>query len=97
MVCVFVSRLWGIHSSVRYTLVYFVGLKCSQRFHLHAHTVCIKKKATFEIQISHNYSDLIVLKCVELMTRDKKRVLFTKAINRSCPIKRKSFVLRLAK
>ena len=30
-----------------------------------------KKKATFEIQISHNYSDLIVLKCVELMIRDK--------------------------
>ncbi len=61
-------------------------------------TVCIKKRLAFEIQISHNYSDLIVLKCVELMTRDKKRVLFTnKAINRSCPIKRKSFVLRLAK
>ena len=58
-------------------------------------TVCIR--LPFEIQISHNYSDLIVLKCVELMTRDKKRVLFTKAINRSCPIKRKSFVLRLAK
>ncbi len=56
-----------------------------------------KKRLPFEIQISHNYSDFIVLKCVELMTRDKKRVLFTKAINRSCPIKRKSFVLRLAK
>ena len=25
----------------------------------------------FEIQISHNYSDLIVLKCVELMIREK--------------------------
>ena len=33
--------------------------------------MCIKKKASFEIQISHNYSDLIVLKCVELMIRDK--------------------------
>ncbi len=34
-------------------------------------TVCIKKRLVFEIQISHNYSDLIVLKCVELMIRDK--------------------------
>ena len=25
-------------------------------------TVCIKKRLVFEIQISHNYSDLIVLK-----------------------------------
>ncbi len=65
--------------------------------YVHKYTVCIKKRLPFEIQISHNYSDLIVLKCVELMTRDKKRVLFTKAINRSCPIKSKSFVLRLAK
>ncbi len=30
-----------------------------------------KKRLVFEIQISHNYSDLIVLKCVELMIRDK--------------------------
>ena len=30
-----------------------------------------KKRLLFEIQISHNYSDLIVLKCVELMIRDK--------------------------
>ena len=37
VVCVFASRLWGIYSSVRYTFVYFVGLKCSQRSHLHAH------------------------------------------------------------
>ena len=28
-------------------------------------------RLVFEIQISHNYSDLIVLKCVELMIRDK--------------------------
>ena len=50
--------------------------------------MCIKKRLVFEIQISHNYSDLIVLKCVELMIRDKKRVrvLFTEEINRSCPI-----------
>ncbi len=39
-------------------------------------TLCsvYKKKRlrlVFEIQISHNYSDLIVLKCVELMIRDK--------------------------
>ncbi len=34
-------------------------------------TVCTKKRLVFEIQISHNYSDLIVLKCVELMIRDK--------------------------
>ncbi len=33
---------------------------------------CVSKKGlVFEIQISHNYSDLIVLKCVELMIRDK--------------------------
>ncbi len=30
-----------------------------------------KKRLVFEIQISHNYIDLIVLKCVELMIRDK--------------------------
>jgi hypothetical protein len=35
------------------------------------YTVCIKKRLVFEIQISHNYSDLIVLNCVELMIRDK--------------------------
>ncbi len=35
-----------------------------------ASTVCIKKRLVFEIQISHNYSDLIVLKCVA-MIRDK--------------------------
>ncbi len=35
------------------------------------YTVCIKKRLVFEIQISHNYSDVIVLKCVELMIRDK--------------------------
>ena len=34
-----------------------------------------KKRLVFEIEISHNYSDLIVLNCVELMTCDKKRVL----------------------
>ena len=34
-------------------------------------TVCIKKRLVFEIQISHNYSDLIVLNCVELMIRDE--------------------------
>ncbi len=33
--------------------------------------VCIKKRLVFEIQISHNYSDMIVLNCVELMIRDK--------------------------
>ena len=60
---------------------------------LHNYSV-YKKRLVFEIQISHNYSDLIVLKCIELMIR--KRVLFTKEINRSCPISRKSFVLRLA-
>ncbi len=36
-----------------------------------SYTVCIKKRLPFEIQISHTYSDLIVLKCVELMIRDK--------------------------
>ena len=30
-----------------------------------------KKRLVFEIQISHKYIDLIVLKCVELMIRDK--------------------------
>ena len=30
-----------------------------------------KKRLVFEIQISHNYSDLIVLKCVELTIRGK--------------------------
>ncbi len=34
-------------------------------------TMCIKKRLVFEIQICHNYSDLIVLKCVELMICDK--------------------------
>ena len=34
-------------------------------------TVCIKKRLVFEIQISHNYCDLIVLNCVELMIPDK--------------------------
>ena len=29
-----------------------------------------KKRLVFEIEISHNYSDLIVLNCVELMIRD---------------------------
>ena len=38
-----------------------------------------KKRLPFEIQISHNYSDLIVLKCVELMTRDKKTCLIHKS------------------
>ena len=33
--------------------------------------MCIKKRLVFEIQISHNYSDLIVLNCVELLIRDK--------------------------
>ncbi len=35
------------------------------------YTVCIKQRLVFEIQISHNYSDLIALKCVELMIPDK--------------------------
>ena len=35
------------------------------------YTVCIKKRLVFEIQISHNYSDLIVLNCVELMISDE--------------------------
>ncbi len=35
------------------------------------YTVCIKKRLVFEIQISNNYSDLIVLKCVELTIRGK--------------------------
>ncbi len=35
------------------------------------YTVCIKKRLVSENRISHNYSDLIVLKCVELMIRDK--------------------------
>jgi hypothetical protein len=30
-----------------------------------------KKRLVFEIQISHNYSDLIVLNCVELRIRDE--------------------------
>ncbi len=30
-----------------------------------------KKRLVFEIQISHKYIDLIVLKCVELKIRDK--------------------------
>ncbi len=36
----------------------------------------IKKRLVFEIQISHNYSDLIVLNCVELMIRDKKCLIY---------------------
>ena len=92
VVVIFIVLYSRYSTSLVIIIELYVG-KC----YLVIHTVCIKKKATFEIQISHNYSDLIVLKCVELMTRDKKRVLFTKAINRSCPIKRKSFVLRLAK
>ena len=43
---------------------------CKQPLKQHS-TVCIKKRLVFEIQISHNYSDLIVLKYVELMIRDK--------------------------
>ena len=43
---------------------------------LPTYTVCIKKKLVFEIQISHNYSDLIVLNCVELMMRDKKCLIY---------------------
>ncbi len=37
-----------------------------------------KKRASFEIQISHNYSDLTVLKCVELLIRDKKGLIYKK-------------------
>ena len=35
------------------------------------YSVYKKKAIVFEIQISHNYSDLIVLNCVELMIRDE--------------------------
>ncbi len=36
----------------------------------------IKKRLVFEIQISHNYSDLIVLNCVELMICDKTCLIY---------------------
>ncbi len=35
-----------------------------------------KKRLVFEIQISHNYSDLIVLKCVELMYVTKTCLIY---------------------
>ena len=49
-------------------------LNLSRGFWVHLVTnrpECHSIRLVFEIQISHNYSDLIVLNCVELMIRDK--------------------------
>ena len=48
-----------------------LNMKGIRFFLLTLYTVCIKKRLVFEIQISHNHCDLIVLNCLELMIPDK--------------------------
>ena len=99
--------IYKTHVNMLKRIIFFDTLYCVYLVHSNCKVSkkndtiqCIKKRLVFEIQNSHNYSDLIVLNCVELIEMIErndtwqKRVLFTKEINWSCLISTKSFVLR---
>ena len=61
--------LYNILSSLNFPLIISTGISNSCTL-LYIYSV-YKKRLVFEIQISHNYCDLIVLNCVELMISNK--------------------------